>query len=78
MLNFYQQRPVFTLKNHPRPQRTMKANKGQHSPKLQISLLLSLLNVKSSTNLNTILKNVFLKSWKVSFLLHKLFEITFC
>ena len=72
---------IFALKNRPRPQRPkmlMKANKGQHSPKLQISLLLSLFNVKSSTNVNTILKkNVFLKSWKFSFSLHKLFEITF-
>ena len=59
MLNFYQQRPGFALKNHPRPQRPkrpMKANKGQHSPKPQVSLLLSLFNVKSSTNVNTILK----------------------
>ena len=66
MLNFYQQRPVFALKNDPRPQRPkrpMKANKGQHSPKLQISLLLSLFNVKSSINVNMILKkSVFKKS----------------
>ena len=64
VLNFYQQRPVFALKNHPRPQRPkrpMKANKGQHSPKLQISLLLSLFNVKSSTNVNTILKKMCFK-----------------
>ena len=43
VLNFYQQRPVFALKNHPRPQRPkkpMKANKGQQSPKLQVYLLL--------------------------------------
>ena len=38
----------------------MKANKGQQSPKLQIYLLLSLFNVKSSKNVNMILKN-FLK-----------------
>ena len=64
VLEFYQQRPVFALKNHPRPQRPkrpMKANKGQHSPKLQISLLLSLFNVKSSTNVNTILKKCVFK-----------------
>ena len=63
MLNFYQQRPVFALKNNPRPQRpkrSMKANKGQQSPKLQKNILLSLLNVKSSINVNKILKNVFL------------------
>ena len=66
VLNFYQQRPVFALKNYPRPQRPkrpMKANKGQQSPKLQISLLLSLFNVKSSINVNMILKkSVFKKS----------------
>ena len=32
----------------------MKANKVQHSPKLQNSLLSSLFNVKSSTNMNMI------------------------
>ena len=35
MLNFYQKRPVFTLKIHPRPQmpkRPMKASKGMYSP----------------------------------------------
>ena len=81
VLNFYQQRPVFALKNYPRPQRPkrpMKANKGQQSPKLQISLLLSLFNVKSSINVNMILKKVFLKNLKFSFSLHKLLEITFC
>ena len=37
MLNFYQQRPVFALKNRPRPQRPkrpMKAKKGHQRPKL--------------------------------------------
>ena len=37
MLNFHQQRPVFALKNHPRPQRPkrpMKAKKGHQRPKL--------------------------------------------
>ena len=65
MLNFDLQRPVFALKNHPRPQRPqrpMKANKGQHSPKLQISLLLSLFNLKSSTFVNMIPENVFLRN----------------
>ena len=33
VLNFYQQRPFFALKNYPRPKRPMKANKGQQSPK---------------------------------------------
>ena len=42
VLNFHQQRPVLALK---RPKRRMKANKGQQSPKLQISLLSSLFNV---------------------------------
>ena len=51
MLDFYQKRPVFTLKIHPRPQRPkrpMKASKGQQSPKLQNSLISSIFNVKSS------------------------------
>ena len=56
MPNFYQQMLVFALKNHQRPQRPMKANKGQQSPKLQISLLLSSFNAKSSINVNMILK----------------------
>ena len=40
VLNFHQQRPVFALKNHPRPQRPkrpkrpMKAKKGHQRPKL--------------------------------------------
>ena len=68
-LNFYQQRPVFALKNQPRPQRPMKANKDQHSPTLQISLLLSLLNVKSSTNANTILKKCVFKKLEIFILL---------
>ena len=37
VLKCYQQRPVFVLKNHPRPQRPqspMKANEGRQSPKL--------------------------------------------
>ena len=48
-LNIYQQRPLLAFKIHLRPQRPkkpMKANKGQQSPKFQISLLLSLFNVK--------------------------------
>ena len=62
MLNFYQQMPVFALKKCPRPQRPMKANKGQQSLKLQISFLLSSFNAKSSINVNMILKEcVFLK-----------------
>ena len=39
----------------------MKANKGQQSPKLQISLLLSLFNVKSSKNVRVILKKMVFK-----------------
>jgi hypothetical protein len=66
VLDFYQKKLVFALKRYPRPQRPkrpMKANKGQQSPKLQISLLLSLFNVKSSINVNMILKkSVFKKS----------------
>ena len=59
MLEFYQQRPVFALKNHPRPQRPkrpMKAKKvikGQNFQKLLIS---SIINVKSSINGNVILR----------------------
>ena len=50
-------------KNYPRPKRPMKANKGQQSPKLQKNILLSLFNVKSSINVNKILKKcVFIKS----------------
>ena len=46
----------------------MKANKGQQSPKLQISLLLSLFNVKSSINVTMILKEcVFKKIWNFHF-----------
>ena len=69
VLNFYQQRPVFALKNHPRPQRPkrpMKANKDQNSPKLQISLLLSLFNVKSSTNVNKVSEKCVFKKLKIS------------
>ena len=38
MLNFYQQSPVFALKNRPRPERPkrpMKDKKGHQRPKLQ-------------------------------------------
>ncbi len=38
VLNFYQQRPVFALKIHPRPlrpKRPMKAKKGHQRPELQ-------------------------------------------
>jgi len=46
----------------------MKANKGQQSPKLQISLLLSLFNVKSSINVTMILKEcVFKIIWNFHF-----------
>ena len=72
VLNFYQQRPVFALKNHPRPQRPkrpMKANKGQHSPKLQIYMLLSLINVKSSINVNIILKKCVFKKLEIFILI---------
>ena len=72
VLEFYQQRPVFALKNHPRPQRPkrpMKANKGQHSPKLQIYMLLSLINVKSSINVNIILKKCVFKKLEIFILI---------
>jgi hypothetical protein len=65
VLNFYQQRPVFALKKYPRPQRPMKANKGQQSPKLQISLLLSLFNVKSSIKVNMILNKSDFKKFEI-------------
>ena len=47
VLNFYQKRPVFALKTHPRPQRPkrpMKANKGQQSPKT--SKLFDIINIQ--------------------------------
>ena len=69
MLNFHQQWPFFALKNYPRPQRPkrpMKANKGQHGPKLQICLLLSLFNVKSSMNVKVILNKCVFKKSKIS------------
>ena len=65
VLIFYQKKLVFALKKYPRPQRPkrpMKANKGQQSPKLQISLLLSLFNVKSSTNVNMIPEKCLVKN----------------
>jgi len=43
----------------------MNANKRQHSPKLQISWLLSLFNIKSSTNVNTILKKCVFKKLEI-------------
>ena len=49
VLNFYQQRPVFALKNYPRPQRPkrpMKANKGQQCPKLQIFFVIITIQCK--------------------------------
>ena len=49
VLDFYQQRPVLALKNNPRPQRPkrpMKANKGQQSPKLQISFVIITIQCK--------------------------------
>ena len=49
MLNFYQQWPFFASKNYPRPQRPkrpMKANKGQQSPKLQISFVIITIQCK--------------------------------
>ena len=48
-LNFYQQRPVFALKNYPRPQRPKrptKANKGQQSVRLQISFVIITIQCK--------------------------------
>ena len=47
MLEFYHQRPVFALKNHPRPQRPkrpMKAKKGHQRPKLQ--KIIDFINIK--------------------------------
>ena len=68
MLNSCQQRPVFALKIHARPQRPkrpMKVNKGQQNPKLQISMLLSLFDVKSSINVNMILKKCVFKKFEI-------------
>ena len=59
VLTFYQKRPVFALKIHPRPQRpkrSTKANKGLQSPKLQNSLISSIFNVKLSINVSVIVK----------------------
>ena len=56
MLDFYQQRPVFAQKIHPRPQRPKrpkKVIKGQNFQKLLIS---SIINVKSSIKWNVILR----------------------
>ena len=81
MLDFYQQWPFFASKNYPRPQRTkrpMKANKGQTSPKLQISLVIITFQCKIINKCEYGKQNVFLKNQKFSFSLHKLLEITFC
>jgi len=43
----------------------MKANKSQQSPKLQIYLLLSLINVKSSINVNIILEKCVFKKFEI-------------
>ena len=51
----------FCFKKSSKAKKANEANKGQHSPKLQISLLLSLFNVKSSTNVNTILNKCVFK-----------------
>jgi hypothetical protein len=48
--NFHQQRPVFALKNRPRPERPMKAKKGHQRPKLPKII------VKSYVNGNVILR----------------------
>ena len=59
MLNFYQQRPVFALKNHPRPQRPkrpMKAKKGHQRPKLPKIIDFINNQCKSSINENVILR----------------------
>jgi hypothetical protein len=74
VLNFYQKRPVFALKNYPRPQRPkrpMKASKVQNF----IFFVIITINVKSSMNVNMILKNVFFKNLTFSF---SLLELTFC
>jgi hypothetical protein len=59
MLNFYQQRPVFASKNHPRPQRPkrpMKPKKVIKGQNFKKSLISSIFNVKSSINVNVILR----------------------
>ena len=53
-----------------------KANedqKGQHSPKPQVSLLSSLFNVKSSTNVNTILKKYVFKKLEIFIFITQIF-----
>ena len=69
VLNFYQKKLVFALKNYPRPQRPkrpMKAKKGQQSLKLQHSLISSIFNVKSSINVSVILKKDVFKKFEIS------------
>ena len=56
MLNFYQQRSVFALKNRPRPQRPMKVKKGHQRPKLQKTIDFINIQCKISINGNEILR----------------------
>jgi hypothetical protein len=71
VLNFYQQRPVFALKIHPRPlrpKRPMKAKKGHQRPELQ--KIIDFINIQckiiNKWECNT-KKKLFFKNWKFSF-----------
>ena len=71
VLNFHQQRPVFALKNHPRPQRPkrpMKAKKGHQRPKLPkiIDFINNQCKIINKWECDT-KKKLFFKNWKFSF-----------
>merc|ERR1712051_728740 len=59
VLNFHQQRPVFALKNHPRPQRPKRPKEAIKGQNFQKSLISSIINVKSSINEIVILRKSF-------------------
>jgi hypothetical protein len=68
VLNFYQQRPVFAIKIHPRPKRPMKAKKGHQRPELQ--KIIGFINIQCK-NINKweciTKKKLFFKNWRFSF-----------
>ena len=56
VLDFYQQRPVFAQKIHPRPQRPKRPKKVIKGQNFKKPLILSIFNVKLSINGNEILR----------------------
>ena len=51
--------PILALKNHERPKKVIKANKGQRRPKQsKIPVILSIFNAKQSINANVLLENI--------------------